>query len=437
MASFDLLSMIEKKKHGEALSEAEIRSWISHLVLEDVPAYQTAALLMAIRLQGMTFEETLWLTQAMVESGDTLSFDGYDVLCDKHSTGGIGDKVTLILAPILAACGLPVTMLSGRALGFSGGTIDKFESLRGVSCQRNAQDMQAMLKQVGWANAQATTSIAPADRILYAMRDVTGTVDSIPLITASILSKKLAGGATHLCLDVKAGTGAFMPDEEQATALAENLHRIGEMGGLEISGLVTRMNEPLGHAVGNYLELMESVAYLRNEVETPLMELVYCLGESMLQDGKLFASKEDARAAMRATIEKGTALEKLVGYLRFNGGEEDAINELLNASYEDFARVAICAPADGYIKSMAGRNIGFLAVDLGGGRKRAEDVIDPIAGFLFNKHLGEFVKKGEPIVWAYGEKASSLGQEFEQRVLGSFEFCEDKPADVDLILSRF
>lgn len=437
MTSFDLLSMIEKKKHGKALTEQEIRSWISNLVREEVPDYQTAALLMAIRLKGMNFDETLWLTQAMVESGDRLSFTGYEVLCDKHSTGGIGDKVTLILAPILAACGLPVTMLSGRALGFSGGTIDKFESLKGVGCMRNAKEMQAMLDQVGWANAQATRSIAPADRILYAMRDVTGTVDSIPLITASILSKKLAGGATHLCLDVKAGSGAFMADEAAATELAENLHRIGEMGGLTVSGVVTRMNEPLGHAVGNYLELMESVAYLRQEAQTPLMELVYNLGAAMLRDGNLAQDDAEARKAMAATIADGSALEKLLAYLRFNGGEPEAIEDLLKANFEDFDRVAIRAPRDGYISAMAGREIGFLAVDLGGGRKRADDIIDPIAGFLFNKHLGAQVKQGDVLVWAYGAKAATMGPEFEARLLDALELSQEPPAKAELILSRF
>lgn len=432
-----MLSLIETKKSGGALDESMIRGWIHCLVKDEIPEYQTAALLMAIRLVGMTFEETLWLTQAMAESGERLQFTGYPSLVDKHSTGGVGDKVTLILAPMVAACGLPVTMLSGRALGFSGGTIDKFEALEGVSCLRSGPEMQAMIDEFGWANAQANSSIAPADRILYALRDVTGTVDSIPLITASILSKKLSGGATHLCLDVKSGSGAFMQDLESAKALAGNLQKIGEMGGIRVSGFVSRMEEPLGHTIGNYLELIESVSYLKKAPETHLMELCLALGSRMLQLGNLASTDEDARQRMIAVIEDGSALEKLVRYLRFNGATEPAIDNLMTVTYENYKRIPVLASRAGYVQRIDSRALGNLGVQLGAGRAQADDKIEPIAGFSLARHLGDHVEKGAPLAWIYGEKAETLGAPFCQQVEAAFTVGDASIASPELLLHEF
>lgn len=401
----NMLSILEKKKASRALTADEIRFWIRSVSEQSVPEYQSAALLMAIRLNGMDFEETTALTEAMTDSGDRFQFSGYPVLADKHSTGGIGDKVTLVLAPIMAACGLPMVMLSGRGLGFSGGTIDKFEALPGVKCLFDQDGMQRMLDELGWANSQATTAIAPADRQLYRLRDVTATVDSVPLITASILSKKLAGGASHLVLDVKCGHGAFMEKLERAKQLAGNLQSIGQKSGMQVSGVISRMEEPLGHAVGNYLELMESVHYLKRLHDTPLMELVYELGTRLMLEGGLIEQPTDARARMKAVVENGEALDRLVAYLRFCGAEPAALDRLLEDEFAKHERVPILAPTAGYMDFPSGRDLGYAMVELGAGRYRKEDDIDPMAGLTLVAHQGEKVEKGQVIAWLHGDKA--------------------------------
>ena len=405
MSSNNFVTIIQKKKQKCRLTKEDIQLWVDGVVNGSIPDYQSSALLMAIRLNDMDFEETLNLTLAMADSGDRLAFSGFPTLADKHSTGGVGDKVTLILAPMVAACGLPVTMLSGRGLGFTGGTIDKFEALEGVSCQKSQAEMQAMLEQVGWANAQATAQIAPADRVLYALRDVTATVDSIPLITASILSKKLAGGASHLSLDVKCGSSAFMQNISEAKKLAENLVTIGKMGNLSVEAFITHMEEPLGHAVGNYLELLESVLYLKEERHTPLMELVYTLGVSMLTQTGFCKNSHEAKSQLEQTIRRGTALQKLVAYLSFNGGTSSAIDRLLTQDFNTFSRTPISAQESGVVTKIYGRGLGIALVGYGAGRSKASDLLDPIAGLVLNKHLGDQVTKGEPLAWAYGQKA--------------------------------
>ncbi len=404
MSTLNMVSLIEKKKNGQALSKEEIEAWIQAVASGDAPDYQSSALLMAIRLLGMNFDETLALTTAMTNSGDRLRFEGYPVLADKHSTGGIGDKVTIVLAPLMAACGIPVTMLSGRGLGFTGGTIDKFESLPGVSCSFDNAGMQAMLDSFGWANAQASTSIAPADRVLYALRDVTGTVDSIPLITASILSKKLAGGATHLCLDVKCGQGAFMTDLPSARELAGNLKKIGTMGGLEIRCLITRMEEPLGHAIGNYLELLESVHYLSRPVNTPLMALILALGENMLMQTGAATDAEKAQSMMAKALGDGSALNKLRAYLSHAGASDQHIDQLFGQEFDQFPRRPVHAASAGYVSGVNGRSLGQLLVNLGAGRGRHDDKLDPMAGVLMVKHLGDKVEAGDVLAYAYGDK---------------------------------
>jgi len=413
MSALNMVKLIEKKKTGQELSGLEIEAWIQGVTNGSVPDYQSAALLMAIRLKGMNFDETLALTNAMTHSGDSLQFS-QKVLADKHSTGGIGDKVTIVLAPLMAACGVPVTMLSGRGLGFTGGTIDKFEALSGVSCEVDNVQMQAMIDRFGWANAQASERIAPADRVLYALRDVTGTVDSIPLITASILSKKLAGGASHLCLDVKCGQSAFMTDLKEARDLANNLKKIGTMGGLEIKCLITRMEEPLGHAVGNYLELLESVHYLGKNIDTPLMTLILTLGETMLTQTGLASGKTQAREMMKKALANGSALDKLRDYLSFTGARDQDIDLLFQQEFDQFPRRAIMANKAGYVSGVNGRGLGELLVGLGAGRRKHDDTIDPMAGVLLARHLGDTVEEGDVLAWVYGHQKE--GSDLEEQM---------------------
>jgi len=421
MGALNLVPIIEKKKCRQRLSDSEIQFWIESLVAGQIPDYQSAALLMAIRLNGMDFDETAALTRAMADSGDRLSFPDYPVLVDKHSTGGIGDKVTIILAPILAACGLPVTMLSGRGLGFSGGTIDKFESLTGVSCNVSGARMRAMLDRCGWANAQASDRIAPADRVLYGLRDVTATVDSIPLITASILSKKIAGGAGYLTMDVKCGASAFMQDEAMARELAENLRTIGGLGGLSVRGVISRMEEPLGRAVGNYLELLESVTYLRVPPDEPLMELVLVLGEIMLEQGGI---TDNCRERMLQKLADGTALQRLVDYLRFSGAEEAALEGLLADSFANHPRFPLLADRSGVVTAIAGRQVGFLLVDWGAGRRVVTDRLDPLAGVVLEKQVGERVEAGDVLAWIYGTRPHSDPEDAKNKLRACFSLGE-------------
>jgi len=434
MQSLKMVALLERKKQGKSLDSDQIKYWIDGLVSEKIPDYQSSALLMAIRLRGMDFDETLALTQAMANSGKRLEFPDYQAVFDKHSTGGVGDKVTLILAPLLAACGLPVSMLSGRGLGHTGGTIDKFESLAGVSCRQSPEAMAAMLDQFGWANAQASEQIDPADRILYALRDVTATVDSNPLITASILSKKMAGGATHLCLDVKCGSAAFMRDRESAKELAGSLKTIGEMGGLKVSGFLTRMEEPLGHAIGNYLELLESVNYLRDLKSTPLMTLVETLGADMLVAGGKADDKASAIEAIRAAVGNGEGLERLEAYLRFTGGEPEAIKTLLAQNFSQLPRVEVPSAESGFIQRIDGLGLGEAMIDLGAGRKKREDAIDPHAGMVLNSHLGDSTGKGEPLGWLYGQRAEEVSPAFIEKIRAHFTIGEKAPAQSPIII---
>lgn len=429
----DLLAL---KKEGSQLSPSQIEFWIQGMVSGAIPDYQTTALLMAIRLKGMTFHETLALTQAMAESGERLSFPSFQMVFDKHSTGGVGDKVTLILAPILAEAGLPISMLSGRGLGHTGGTIDKFESLEGVSCRQSPEAMRRMMATFGWANAQASESINPADRMLYALRDVTSTVDSIPLITASIISKKLAGGATHLCLDVKCGRAAFMQTIDEARNLAENLKIIGEMGGLKVSGFITRMEEPLGRAVGNYLELLESVHYLSEWKSTPLMQLVTTLGADMLMASGKASSISEAEGLMKSAVHSGKALDRLVAYLQFTGGKKSAIDQLLRTHFSQMAGRPLLATEEGYLTAVDGLALGDAMIHLGAGRKSREDQIDPKAGMVLEAQIGDIVKAGAPLGWLHGAQAESLDDAFLVKLRSCFKLGNVQKAPEPIILEE-
>lgn len=433
----DFLDILERKKNGETLRVDDIEAWVDGVISAQMPDYQIAALLMAIRLNGMNFEETVALTQAMADSGDRLSFPGYPLVLDKHSTGGVGDKVTLVLAPLIAACGLPVAMLSGRGLGFSGGTIDKFESLPGVNCSFDQAGLRRMLDEVGWANSMPSDTLVPADRVLYALRGVTATVDSIPLITASILSKKLAGGATHLCLDVKCGQGAFMKDRPSAVALAQSLKQVGEMGGLKIRGVVSRMETPLGSAVGNYLELLEAVHLLKNRSETPLMELILALGSEMLVMSGSETNVVSAGPRLHRALDSGEALGRLLDYLRFCGARPKALDLLLKQNFDDLDRVPMCAHRSGNIQAIHALPTAILCRDLGAGRKAQEDRIDPLAGITLVRQPGEYVATGDVVAWAYGDRAAQMEAEIQQATAHIFDITNQAIHTTPIVLESF
>ncbi len=391
-----MYDLIYTKKLGGALSADQIAFWVKGAADGSIPDEQSASLLMAICWRGMSTEETLALTLAMRDSGKRLDLSAVPGLkVDKHSTGGVGDKTTLILGPIVAACGVPCPMFSGRGLGHTGGTVDKFAAIPGLKVELTEAEFLRSLAETRFANSAQTGDIAPADKKLYALRDVTATVESIPLITASIMSKKLAGGADALVLDVKCGPTAFMKTLEDATTLAESMVAVGTAHGMQIRALITRMDAPLGWAIGNALEVMESVEILRGEHgDSELAEMSFRLAAEMLIMGGVAKTLPEAQARIQASIQDGSALETLRRFVALNGGDAKAL--------DDFSRlpqpgqvVDVRAAQDGYIAAIDGRALGILAMDLGAGRRDRTDVLDLGVGIRVLARVGQKVAKGD------------------------------------------
>ena len=391
-----MYDLIYTKKLGGALSADQIAFWVKGAADGSIPDEQSASLLMAICWRGMSTEETLALTLAMRDSGKRLDLSAVPGLkVDKHSTGGVGDKTTLILGPIVAACGVPCPMFSGRGLGHTGGTVDKFAAIPGLKVELTEAEFLRSLAETRFANSAQTGDIAPADKKLYALRDVTATVESIPLITASIMSKKLAGGADALVLDVKCGPTAFMKTLEDATTLAESMVAVGTAHGMQIRALITRMAAPLGWAIGNALEVMESVEILRGEHgDSELAEMSFRLAAEMLIMGGAAKTLPEAQARIQACIQDGSALETLRRFVALNGGDAKAL--------DDFSRlpqpgqvVDVRAARDGYIAAIDGRALGILAMDLGAGRRDRTDVLDLGVGIRVLARVGQKVAKGD------------------------------------------
>ena len=391
-----MYDLIYTKKLGGALSSDQIDFWVKGAADGSIPDEQSASLLMAICWRGMNTEETLALTLAMRDSGKRLDLSAVPGLkVDKHSTGGVGDKTTLILGPIVAACGVPCPMFSGRGLGHTGGTVDKFAAIPGLKVELTEAEFLRSLAETRFANSAQTGDIAPADKKLYALRDVTATVESIPLITASIMSKKLAGGADALVLDVKCGPTAFMKTLDDATTLAESMVAVGTAHGMQIRALITRMDAPLGWAIGNALEVMESVEILRGEHgDSELAEMSFRLAAEMLIMGGAAKTLPEAQARIQACIQDGSALETLRRFVALNGGDAKAL--------DDFSRlpqpgqvVDVRAAQDGYIAAIDGRALGILAMDLGAGRRDRTDVLDLGVGIRVLARVGQKVAKGD------------------------------------------
>ena len=384
--------IIQKKRDGEALAPGEISAVIEGYVSGAVPGYQAAALAMAIYFQGMVGSETIALTTALMESGECLDWDGVEGLrVDKHSTGGQGDKVSLVLAPLAACCGLRVPMVAGRGLGPTGGTIDKLESIPGFRTDLGGADIRRITDEVGCVIASQGDKFAPADGKLYALRDVTATVASVPLITASIMSKKLAEGLDALALDIKWGSGAFMKDVESARSLGAAMATVGEGMGVKTRFLVSDMNQPLGRAVGNANEVREALAALRGEGPADLMEVVYELGALMLTSAGQSEDKAAARATLEEELASGRPLEKFREMARAQGGDAEANLELAPAR-------EVLASRSGYVSAIDGEALGYALIALGGGRRSIEDIIDPAVGFEMNIRLGDKVEEGQSLL---------------------------------------
>jgi pyrimidine-nucleoside phosphorylase len=402
------VDILMKKRAGETLTEAEIRFIIDGYVKGEIPDYQISALLMAIFFRGMTAKETAILTEAMLDSGDRMDLSGIPgPFVDKHSTGGVGDKISLPLAPMVAACGVKVPMMSGRALGHTGGTLDKLESIPGYRTSLELSEFRKGLIEDGFAMTGQTARVVPADKKLYALRDVTATVESIPLITASILSKKAAEGADGIVFDVKCGSGAFMKTYNDARALASSLVATGSAMGKHVVAVLTDMSQPLGYKVGNFLEIEETLDCLEGKGPQDVMELTFRLGAWMLVLGGAAETIEEGRARCEEAISSGAALERFYRNVIRQGGNVGEMLERRGSWRSNFAR-ELKAENDGYIESIDALDIGLAGVYLGVGRNRTEDNVSPTAGFIFERKRGDLVKKGDRIAIAYGKDEESL-----------------------------
>ena len=425
--------LIEKKKNGGILSREEIHEWITSYVSGEIPDYQVSALLMAILFRGMNEEETYFLTDEMLHSGDVIDLGGIKgVKADKHSTGGVGDKTSLVLAPLAAACGVKMAKMSGRGLGFTGGTIDKLESITGFSCDLPREDFISQVNEIGLAIAGQTGNLVPADKKLYALRDVTGTVDSIPLIASSIMSKKLAAGSDVIVLDVKTGSGAFMKTPEDAARLAQAMIRIGRMAGKKVRAVISSMESPLGRAVGNSIEVIEAVQTLRGEGPDDLLALCIQIGSLILQETGKAASEAEAREMLQNALADGSALEKLRQMVIRQGGDVRMIDEP-----ERFAKAPcvteIITEKEGYLQRIDALTLGNLAMQTGAGRAKKGDSIDPSAGILLCKKPGDQVKTGEVLAKAFHK--DPLSEEWLRECRGAFVISEEEADPAPLIYS--
>ncbi len=389
--------IIEKKRNGDALTDDEIREFIQGFTRGTIPDYQMAALAMAIYFRGLSADETAALTEAMLRSGDVLDTASIAApKIDKHSTGGIGDKVSLILAPLVACCGVAVPMISGRGLGITGGTLDKLESIPGYRTQLATAEFLHIVAACGCSIVGQTERLAPADRKLYALRDVTGTVPSIPLITASILSKKLAAGVDGLVLDVKCGRGAFMPTPETARELAHSLVHVGRQMGKQMTALITSMDQPLGRAVGNALEIVETVAALQGCGPDDLMEVTLALAERMLLLAGVARSAAEAGAMLARQLESGAAWRKFLDMVRLHGGD---VATLVHPDRLPRARLQepLPAPASGFVAAADAEHIGRACLLLGAGRTKTTDAVDHAVGVADLVKIGQPVAQGQPL----------------------------------------
>lgn len=396
MQPLSIPELLNRKRRGEEIPPPELARFVAEYTRGDIPDYQMAAFLMAVAIRGMSAEETATLTRAMLMSGERWDLRRkYDFVVDKHSTGGVGDKISLVLAPWLAAVGINVAMLSGRGLGHTGGTLDKLESIPGFRARPNRDEFERVLDQCGCVIATSTSEIAPADRKLYALRDVTGTVQSLPLITASIMSKKLALGASALILDVKAGSGAFMRTVEDARVLAESLIAAADGSGTRVEAMITDMDRPLGIAAGNANEVAEAMATLRGEGPADVFEL----SRAQAVRAMVLAGKENERSAVQkldAAILSGAAAEKARQWIAAQGGDPRIVDEPARLP-QPREVVEIRAERSGFINAIDTWAVGYIAVELGTGRLEQDDPIDMAAGILFDRNVGDEVRAGQVV----------------------------------------
>ena len=429
-----MVDLIIKKREGGALSREEIAFWIYGYVNGVIPDYQTSAMTMAILFRGMSEEEVINLTDLMEHSGDTLDLSNLKgVKVDKHSTGGVGDKTSLVLGPMVAACGATLAKLSGRGLGHTGGTLDKLESIPGLRIALSEKEFEEQVNSIGIAIAGQTQSLVPADKKMYALRDVTGTVESIPLIAASVMSKKLAAGTDAILLDVTLGNGAFMKDINQARTLAKLMVKIGNGLNRDTRAVLSNMNEPLGLAVGNALEVKEAITALHGEGPEDLMDLCYIAGSVMLVQAKVAKDEAEGRKMLEKVIRDGSAFTKFLEMVQAQGGD---VEYILHPEKFEVAKniVPIYAKNRGYVKNIDALEIGLSSMTLGGGRETLDDVIDMAAGIMLNKKVGDQVEEGEVLCYLHSNKNVTLINRVAKQVLAAFEISEEKVEKPKVVL---
>ena len=427
-----MTDLLTKKRDGGSLSTEEIQFMISGYTDGSIPDYQMSAMCMAILLRGMDDREILDLTMAMLHSGETLDLSPIrGIKADKHSTGGVGDKTSLVLCPMVAACGLKIAKMSGRGLGHTGGTIDKLESFPGFSTSLSEEQFYENVNTHGIAIMGQTAELVPADKKLYALRDVTATVPSIPLIVSSIMSKKLASGADVIVLDVKCGDGSFMKTEAQAAELAEGLTRIGRLAGKKCAAVITDMNQPLGHAVGNALEVKEAIAVLRGEEQGDLLDLCLALGSCMLLEADICASQAEAYELLLENIRSGKALGKLAAMVEAQGGDPRAV---FDPSLLPAAPVVFDVVSDkfGYVNKIHAEAVGLVSMQLGGGRITKEDSIDLSVGVILHKKVGDPISVGESIATIHAANEASA-EAAAEKLTACYTITSDPPAVSPLI----
>ncbi len=437
MPSLNVVDLIVAKREGHVLPPDRIRTLVDAYARGNVPDYQMSAFLMAALLRGLDDRETFALTDAMLRSGEVIDLsDLPGTKVDKHSTGGVGDKISLILAPIVAACGVPVPMISGRGLGFTGGTLDKLESITGFRTNLTTDQYKAQLHELGVVMIGQTAQIAPADRALYALRDVTGTVEFIPFIASSILSKKVAEGIDALVLDVKCGHGAFMKDETSARRLAETLVGIGTYFGTRTVAWMTDMNVPLGRTVGNWPEVVESIECLQGADVGDVMEITLALAGEMIALGGRAGSPEDGRRRAETAVESGLAFDTFKRLVKTQGGDVELLtNPERRAGFEASGRVT--AEVDGYVTGLNALAVGHTATVMGAGRSKKEDAVDPLAGIVLQKTVGDSVRRGDTLAHLHTRNEHCL-QEYEEAIRGAYEIAATPtPPRGSLLIDRY
>ena len=435
LGAMNPVELIVRKRDGGAHSAAEIRALVEAFVAGEVADYQMSAWLMAAFLRGLDDAETVALTEAMLHSGDVLRLPSVKARkVDKHSTGGVGDKISICLAPLVAACGVAVPMISGRGLGHTGGTLDKLEAIPGYSVDIDAKRFERIVRQIGTCMIGQTARLAPADRRIYALRDVTGTVESVPLIVASILSKKLAEGIDALVLDVKVGRGAFMKDVAAARNLARALVRVGTRAGKQVVALLTDMHVPLGNTVGNALETREAIEVLMGKGPRDTLELTLALGVEMLLLGQVAKKAADARMQLESAIADGSGLEVLARMAEAQGGDPRAIfdpSRLPRAKQ----RVPVPAQSAGFVTDIDALALGLCGVAMGAGRTRADQKVDPAVGIELAAKPGARVQKGEPLAWLHLQ-SKAAAPALVDRVAGAYRLGKKAPPPRKLVIER-